>query len=122
MDCIMRTMRRQRVWIGLSLVLVVWVLLVPRGGHTSGSTQVSKSGEYYRLTLATPSKIFRADPETGESGEAEYHHSEKKRFEELLVTHAKWVEKNIAVIRKEFDAVAKLVPYRAEYPALSTYL
>ncbi len=113
---------RRRVWIGFSLALISWVLLAPRGGHTSGSTQVSKTGEYYRFTLETPVMNFMTDPRTGRSGEQEYHHSARKQFEELLLTHETWIEKNVTVIRKEFGTSAKLVPYRPEFAFLSNYL
>lgn len=95
---------------GLTLCAAAAALLLPRGGATSGSTQVHDTGRYYFIELATPSMIFR-DP----ADEQEFHRSARAELEAKLAAQKKNIERNVATLRREH----KLIVYQGDLPLLS---
>jgi hypothetical protein len=83
----------------------------------SGSTQVSQTGRYYRVTLMTPSIHFAANPETGESGERAYHDAAHAEFDDHLQRMKPALERQAERARDEL----KLVPYDEALPARNEY-
>jgi len=88
------------------------VLLLPRGGATSGSTQVSAGGPYHRIVLSTPSMIFQDTAE-----EQQFHREARAELEAKLAAQRKNIERNVAALRREHELIA----YKAELPLVTEY-
>ncbi len=71
----------------------------------SGSTQVSQTGHYYRVTLTTPSIHFAVDPSTGESGERDYHARARDEFDDQLQRMKPALERQAELARQELNLV-----------------
>ncbi len=96
----------------LTLCAAAAVLLLPRGGATSGATRAHQTGPHHLIVLTTPSITFQ-DP----ADEQEFHKHARVELEEKLTTHRKNIERNVATLRREF----KLAAYDAALPLVTEY-
>ena len=91
-------------------------MLAPIGGYTSGSTQVSQVGQYYRITFETPSISF-ATRRHREPVEMNYHDRARKDFEQILADET-YIERNVAKLHSELEKTVPLAPWSASQPEL----
>jgi len=105
----------------MRLFIFVFIIFFCQEAFTSGATVARREGKFYSLLISTPSLSFATDAKTGESGEQQYHQQAKNDFEAILKKYSKQIEKNVEILKTEFNSKVLFIPYQPKLAIISQY-
>lgn len=88
----------------------------------SGSTSRTLIDDYFSLTLATPCIDFAIDPETGRSGEQEYHRDAAARIERAIAAVCVVLVPALPRVLAAVAGAPRLVRFDASLPLVYDFL